>query len=132
MNYSYEQKLKTKIELPYFFKQYYFTCTLPAKQGEMLSFLIAMEDFVLVRLADDESYFESNLTGFIDKKLVGWSNYEIKSAIDGLVNSGYIFKRVIDNNQTFIALNHTKIDQLYNQWISDIESNTDKIIIKQR
>lgn len=115
---SYLNKLDQKHEAPYYFKQFYFTELLPKEQGALLSYLIAMENNPKInRLKDDPCYFECNVSGFINRKLRGWSVLEIKTAINNLVNAGYITKRIVQNNTTCIALNHKMLDRLYEQWL---------------
>lgn len=121
---SYQNKLDERHESPYFFKQFYFTEMLPKEQGAMLSYLIAIENYSKVRLKDDPSFFECNVSGFINKNLQGWSVSEITTAINNLVNNGYISKRIVNKNKTFIALNHVQLDKLYDKWL---ESRNEEI-----
>lgn len=130
INMSYLNQLEKRYEVPYFFKQFYFTELLPKEQGAMLSYLIAMENYSRIRLKDDPSFFECNVNGFINKRLKGWSILEIKTAINNLVNAGYINKRIISNNKTFISLNHKMLDKLYDKWFEeqDLDDNDSPFI----
>lgn len=128
---SYLTQLEARHEAPFFFKHFYFTELLPKEQGSMLSYLIAIENYCKVRLKDDPTFFECNIEGFINKKLKGWSVTEIKSAITNLVNSGYVYKRVIDNNKTFLALNYPQIDKLYDKWVTQEQEGDEQYIICQ-
>ena len=127
-NMSYQNKLDERHEAPFYFKHFYFTELLPKEQSSMLSYLIAIENYSRVRLKDDPTYFECNVSGFVNRNLRGWSVSEITSAINNLVNNGYITKRIVNKNKTFIALNHNQLDKLYAQW-QEMQKNDNELTI---
>lgn len=104
---------------------YKFTCSLPPKQSIMLNYLIDADDYIDARLPKDKGYFMCAKEGFIGNLLSSWSLYDMTTAIDGLVKSGYIKKKVVNidmHNRTYIKLCKKAIQKLNRDYIKTILS----------